>query len=306
MPIFKVQKNKLDPIRESKIDLESDIQSLTEQNLDQVFGLGFISSEFTVGNLRLDTVAFDEESKSFVIIEYKRDRSFSVVDQGFAYLSVMLNNKADFVLEFNEKSNKNLKRGDVDWSQSRVVFIANSFTPHQQKAIEFKDLPIELWEVKKYDNQTILYNQLKAAETAESINTVTKDESTKKVSRQVKKYTIEDHFKSGWEASRDLFDALRDKILELDQRFVETPRKLYIAYSINGKNVVSLHPYQSKIIVTLSRTKPEDLNDPGKIGILRKKSMEYYNQYLTDIEVKDKVDIAKTMLLIEQVLGKYK
>jgi hypothetical protein len=45
--------------------------------------------------LRIDTFAFDNESKAFVIIEYKKDRNFSVVDQGLAYLNLMLNNKDD-------------------------------------------------------------------------------------------------------------------------------------------------------------------------------------------------------------------
>lgn len=287
------------------MDLEKDVQGLTEQNLEQVFGLKFISSEFTVGNLRLDTVAFDEESKSFVIIEYKRDRSFSVVDQGFAYLSVMLNNKADFVLEFNEKSNKNLKRGDVDWSQSRVIFIANSFTPHQQKAIEFKDLPIELWEVKKYDNQTILYNQLKAAETAESINKVTKNSSVTNVSKEVKRYTVEDHFKEDWWESREIFNLLREKILEIDDRFEENPRKGYIAYAINKKNICALHIYKSKVVVCLSRTRPRDLKDPEHRAVLQEKSMKYYNQWLTDVIVKNGNDAAYAIFLVKQVWDRF-
>jgi hypothetical protein len=68
----------------------------------------------------------DNESKAFVIIEYKNDRNFSVVDQGMAYLSFMLNNKADFILEYNESphSSPNLKREEVDWSQSRTIFIS--------------------------------------------------------------------------------------------------------------------------------------------------------------------------------------
>jgi hypothetical protein len=48
-----------------------------------------------------------------------------------------------------------LKKDNVDWSQSRVIFISPQFTTYQRKAIEFKDLPIELWEVKKYSNYFI-------------------------------------------------------------------------------------------------------------------------------------------------------
>ena len=57
------------------------------------------------------------------------------------YLNLMLNNKADFILEYNEASSPEpLKKEDVDWSQSRIIFIAPEFTRYQQHAIGFKDL----------------------------------------------------------------------------------------------------------------------------------------------------------------------
>jgi RecB family endonuclease NucS len=116
MAIFHIRKDNLVPIKEKTIDLEKDLQNLTEKNLQIVFGLEFVRTEFGLHNLYIDTWAFDPESKSFVIIEYKRDRSFSVVDQGYAYLALMLNNKADFILEYNEREKGHLKRGDVDCS----------------------------------------------------------------------------------------------------------------------------------------------------------------------------------------------
>lgn len=48
------------------------MQKLTENNLDSIFGLEFIATEFQLHNLRIDTLAFDNETSSFVIIEYKR------------------------------------------------------------------------------------------------------------------------------------------------------------------------------------------------------------------------------------------
>jgi hypothetical protein len=100
--------------------------------------------------LRIDSLALDTETNSFVIIEYKRGKSFSVIDQGYAYLSLMLNNKADFILEYFEKTGEQVKKNEISWSESRVIFVANSFTIHQRQAINFKDLPIELREAKKY------------------------------------------------------------------------------------------------------------------------------------------------------------
>lgn len=186
MSIFKIQDNNLIQIKETLIELEKDLQSITEANLETVFGLDFVSTEFALHQFRIDTLAFDKETKSFVIIEYKKDRSFSVVDQGYSYLALMLNNKADFILEYNENTKQNLRREDIDWSQSRVLFLANSFTAYQQNAINFKDLPIELWEVKKFDNKTILYNRLKSEEAKESIKTISKNKTIQNVNKEVR------------------------------------------------------------------------------------------------------------------------
>ena len=126
MRIFSTQGSKLIEITEEQFPLERDIQRLTESNLQEIFELDFVKSEFELQGLRIDTLALDRESKGFVIIEYKRDRNFSFKDQGMAYLNLMLNNKADFILEYNESpcsSPPSLKREDVDWSQSRVIFI---------------------------------------------------------------------------------------------------------------------------------------------------------------------------------------
>jgi RecB family endonuclease NucS len=79
-----------------RFPLETEIQRLTEANLHDLFELDYVKSEFELHGLRIDTLAFDIESGAFVIIEYKKDRNFSVVDQGMAYLNLMLNNKADF------------------------------------------------------------------------------------------------------------------------------------------------------------------------------------------------------------------
>lgn len=306
MAIFKQEKDKLIPIKELKIDLEKDLQSVTEKNLKNVFGLEFISSEFSIQNFRIDTLAFDQESNSFVIIEYKRDRSFSVVDQGFSYLSLLLNNKDTFILEYARKTKVDLDKIKIDWSQSRVIFLANSFTTYQQNAINFRDLPIELWEVKKYDNNTILYNQRKSADGSESINKISRNKTIENVSKEVRKRTIDDHFKKDWKESRALFEIVREKVLDLDERIEENPNPLpYIGYKIGNSNLVSIHTYKSKIVVCISKTHPSDLKDPEKKAVLRLNSMKHYNQNLTDIDIKSEKDIDYAMFLVKQIYDKF-
>lgn len=178
MSTFQIKNNKFTKIKEKSFDYEKDLQKLVEQNLKEVFGLEFVSGaldkQFYLKNLEIDTLAFDPETKTFVIIEYKKNKSFSIIDQGYAYLALLLNNKAEFILHYNDKKDKNLKKDDIDWSQSRVLFIAKEFTPHQKGAISFRDLPIGLWEVQLMEKDIISFSQIKPAEVQESITKVTK------------------------------------------------------------------------------------------------------------------------------------
>lgn len=302
MPIFNLNNSKLTPIREKSIDLERGVQRITEHNLETIFGLVFVSSEFSLQNFRIDTLAFDRETNTFVIIEYKRDKSFSVIDQGYAYLSLMLNNKADFILEYNEKMKQNLRREDVDWSQSRVLFIANSFTTYQQNAINFKDLPIELWEVKVYDNSTILYNQLTPSDSKESIKTVSKNKTIENVTREVKEYTEEDHLTRG-SAGEDLFNKLKEKISLINPDFSSHATKFYISFRLpdNWRNIIAVWVRQDKLSIDLVRVQPKDLNDPEKRLVYRKGSKENYSVHISKIDVSNEQELEYAVYLIKQL-----
>ena len=108
MDLFKIKKDDLHSIDRKSFKLEKDIQKIVENNTQTLFGLQFVKSEFSVGSFRLDSICFNMESNSFVIIEYKKGSSYSVIDQGYTYLSLMLNNKSDFILEYNETMNMKL------------------------------------------------------------------------------------------------------------------------------------------------------------------------------------------------------
>ena len=256
MPIYSIKNNKLNTVSEKKIDLERDIQRLTEENIETLFGLTFVSGalnqEFAVKvqeqEFYIDTLAFDKSTNSFVIIEYKKDRSFSVIDQGFAYLSTMLNHKADFVLELNERLQKNYKKSDIDWIQSRVIFISPEFTNYQRNAINFKDLPIFLYEVRLYNNDVIEFDAIKPYRTTESIESLTKDKTIKNVSKEVKVYNLDDLVKSNWDTSKSLLQEFEKQLLsKINETKIKYTKK-YIAYvGKKGKewvNYVEIVPQQ--------------------------------------------------------------
>lgn len=264
MVLFSVKGDILKKVHRIDFRLEKDIQIITEQNIGAIFGLDFVKSEFQLKDLRMDTLAFDRETKSFVIVEYKKSSNFSVIDQGYAYLALLLNNKADFILEYNESKDDFLGKKDVDWSQSRVIFVSPQFTKYQRQAIEFKDLPIELWEVTKYKNETVLFNQLQAPKSSESISKVSsKSDIVKKVSDEVKVYTEDDHLKTTSDDVKELYEELKVRIYNLGDNVGIKPTKKYIAFKSNT-NFADFRIQKSQIKIWLNMRKG-DLDDPKKI-----------------------------------------
>lgn len=71
MRIFEQKAKLLIGLKEKPFKLEKDIQNAIENNLDTIFGYKLVKSEFIIKSYRIDTLAFDEENKSFVIFEYK-------------------------------------------------------------------------------------------------------------------------------------------------------------------------------------------------------------------------------------------
>ena len=207
MPLFTINQAKAKELEEKPFKLERDIQKVFEENLDLFMGLQLVKSEFTIKNKRIDTLAFDPDANAFIIIEYKRDKNNSVVDQGIAYLNLMLENKADFIVEYNESLKANLKRSDVDWSQTRVAFVASSFTENQKQATNFKDLAIELWEVKRFENDTLLINVVRKSTSAPSIKQLApQSETLTQVSKEIKEYTEKDHLDNTSEEIVELYE----------------------------------------------------------------------------------------------------
>lgn len=72
MVLYHINKHEMIEIQEVPFAKEKELQFLVESNLEKLFNLKFVANEFSVDNFRLDTVAYDEETKSFVIIEYKK------------------------------------------------------------------------------------------------------------------------------------------------------------------------------------------------------------------------------------------
>ncbi|AMA49500.1 MULTISPECIES: DUF5655 domain-containing protein [Flavobacterium] len=275
MNLYQINNTQLKALKEKPFKLEREIQNLFEQNLTLLTGLEFVKSEFSIKGKRIDTLAYDMQSESFIIIEYKRDKNASVVDQGFTYLSLMLENKADFVLTYNETLHKNLHSSTVDWSQTRVVFVSPSFTENQRLATNFKDIAIELWEIKRFENDIISINPIKKTNSAESIKPLAqKDSKIQTVTNEIKVYTEEEKFQGKSDDIKELYETYRDAILQLNSDIEIKPQKWYIAFKLKSNIAdIEIQKQGLKIWINLkkgslddSKKLARDVSSVGHIG----------------------------------------
>ena len=254
MQLFQTSSNRLVPLERDSFKLEKDIQSLIETNLDTLFGLEFVSSEFAVSDFRIDSLTYDVQSNSFVIVEYKKGHSYSVVDQGYSYLSVMLNNKAEFILEYNEKTGKQLKRTDIVWSSSRVIFVSPSFNAYQKNSVNFKDVPFELWEIRKFAGGIIALEQHVSTsnESIEKISGVNPNSVIHKVTDEVKASSETQLISSLSTDLQPVWTAFRERLLELPDTSVHTTQN-YLSIKYDGTALIYITFRKNGLVCELLR-----------------------------------------------------
>lgn len=300
MILYNNNSSTLNQVKEKPFKLEREIQSIFENNLQEVMSLQLVKSEFAIKNKRIDSLAYDKQTNAFIIIEYKRDKNYSVVDQGLTYLNLMLQNKAEFILTYNETLKDTLHSKDVDWSQSRVAFVSPSFTENQISASDFKDFGIELWEVKQFENNTISINSIKKSSGAPSIKPLLENsEKLKEVKENIKVYIEEDHYNNGSDVSIELYEKFKLAILNLADGVEIIPQKFYIAFK-KGTNISDIE-MQKKGLKIFINAKIGTLDDPK--GLAKDVSnIGHRGNGDYQIQIENDKDLEYIMSLIKQVI----
>ena len=266
---------------------EKELQIFFEKNIEIILGYKLIDTEFSVGNFRIDSLAFEEETKSFRIIEYKNVKNASLVDQGYTYLKLMLERKADFVLQYNIKTKSSLAIEDIDWSQSRILFVSPIYTVYQLNATDFKNIPVDLVKITRYEDNIIDIEFIK-----KTSNVKVQDIQTESIQNDVNKeiivYTEEDHLSKASDDIRNIYEKLKNRILELDDIDVEA-KKLYIAFK-GSRNITDIEFHKNKLKVYINMKKGS-LNDPFKIAKDISNTGHWGNgDYCVTINSEDEID----------------
>ena len=97
MPLFSIKNDRFERVKEVPFKSEHrDIQHTTESSLKEVFGYEFVMSELSLGSLRIDTLAFDNENnlpKNQKTPRYKTSKPKTPKDQ-LSHLQTLESNRA--------------------------------------------------------------------------------------------------------------------------------------------------------------------------------------------------------------------
>jgi len=252
MPTFRIKGKKFKELKSQTFKTELELQTMVDNNLKEIWGLEFIRREFGGQGLSIDTIAYDPQTKGPVLIEYKKSEHNSVIDQGMAYLRWLLDHKGDYQVELEEKVGKR----DIDWSQTRVLFVAASFHVHQVHALGFKGLPLELWQY-ELCGDTFIIQEVETPKSDISFSSVLKGKTAEKISEEVKVYTVDDHLKRGSAKTRDLFQKIRSEIFRIDERIKEKAVTNYIGFKVHWYNFVCIYIFQQRLKIEVRKNKLE-------------------------------------------------
>jgi predicted transport protein len=274
MALFKINNGNVKKLAAKDLDLEKHLQELFEANLEEILNITFLAHEYsTSSGGRIDTLGIDKNG-SPCIIEYKRTQNENVINQGLSYLRWLLDHKAEFEKLVRSVLGKvfdspivtfdgEIKEGDfIDWSSPRVICIAESYNRFDLDTVDILPIKIELLRYRLYDDN-ILYLEPETHQKGRvSISAIVKNgkqEKSKDVELQ-KNYSVDTHIANTPKDTTELFQALRERIMTLDESIREEPMKFYIAYKLATNFVdVVVHKYGLKIFLNV---KSGQLSDP--------------------------------------------
>ena len=294
-----IRNNKL--LKQDKFKLEKDLQIFIENHIPDILGeeYEFVCTEFTVGDFRIDSLAFNKETKSFIIIEDKKVENKSLVDQGLTYLKLLRDRKADFILKYNAIKGTNYNINDIDISQSKVIFFSPYYNKYQIYSSDYQNIPFELYKVTKYEDDIVDIEKIEKTSKERMDNSIFSELLTPKDNKEeIKVYTEEDLFAPCTENVKNVYYTLKDIILSLGDIDIDV-KKRYIAFK-GIRNIVDVI-FNNTDIKLMINMKKGTLIDPYNIAIdVSEKGHHGNGDYRVYIRNTD--DIDKVLPLIKQSL----
>src|SRR5882757_2295561 len=250
LKLFRIGAGKAEELNGSSVALERHLQRTIESNMETLFGVRFLASEYTTGPKhrgRIDSLGIDETG-SPVIFEYKRSRDENVINQGLFYLDWLLDHRAEFQLLVMDRLGTGASK-QIDWTNPRLVCVAGDFTRYDEHAVQQNNHNIELVRYRDFRGELLALELLTSVSTTSPTPTAS---HTGNISMVTTEPTVTDYLAKASEPLKNLYSDLDARLLAFGDDIQKTTRKLYFAYKrIKNFACVEVHPQSRALLVYL-------------------------------------------------------
>lgn len=260
MPIFRNTGGKLKKLNAQPLAKEKSLQQLIESNLTEVLDLQFLATEYTTTfGGRIDTLAVDS-SGAPVIIEYKRNKNDNVINQALSYLKWLKTQKPGFFekLIVDKLGSDAAKKIGLDWSNPRVVCVAESYSKFDIDTVEVVPLRIELLRFRYYEDNVFALEPVNVPDKPSVTAAVNIDGASVKVPEGNIPSSVRGLLLKASPATQELFGQLRERIRALDDSVTDKATAFYVAFKLSN-NFAEVHIGKNQLKIHL---RPIDYDDP--------------------------------------------
>lgn len=236
--IFQKDADSFIELHTQAIGKEKELQLLVEKHMETLLAVRFLASEFSTGTKhagRIDSLGLDENNYP-IILEYKRHRSENIINQGLFYLDWLLDHKADFQLLVANVLSTEVAQ-EIDWSQPRVLCIAQDFNRYDIHAVEQINRNIELIRYSMFPGNLLMLELINAGvrsnispKHVEQASPTVETLFSQKDTSHTPSFHLDDHLKNSSEALCKIYRNLQDFIFALSDDVQEKVLKHYVAY----------------------------------------------------------------------------
>jgi predicted transport protein len=289
--LYKLQGGQTLELKSSSFDLEKRLQTLIENNLEQLLGVRFLASEYYTGkvhNGRIDSLGIDENGNP-VILEYKRSSNENVINQGLYYLDWLMDHQAEFEKLVIKNYGQQVAES-IDWSQPRVICIAADFTRYDAHAVQQMNREIQLIRYRVFEDDLLLFELVNSTSASQNKTSI----KTAKILVGTKPTKMGDKSYAEWIVDLSpellqLLSSLEEYIFSLGDDIQKKELKLYSAFK-RIKNFATVVLQKNKILLFLHLNPsaysnfPENLRDVREIGHWGTGDLEFSISTFDDLE----------------------
>ena len=257
MALFKLnENNKLKKMSLKNFSNEKQLQKLCEDNLEELFQVRFIATEFSIGDGysgRLDTIGLDYDGNP-VIIEYKLEKNSSILSQSLFYMDWLVNHKGDFEMAAKNKLGNDIK---IYWTNPKMLLVAQEYNKYDKYAVNQIPYDIYLYKYLYYNNEELYLENINVQENRRYYIKEEKVDTENSERYVRKEYELDHHLSNCSEKAKNLYNELNEKILEISDQIESRINKIYVGYRTT-KNFVEVFFKKNSLLIYVMKTNYDD------------------------------------------------